>query len=254
MLREGGPRERGRLADVVAALLGSLLLVLAIVLVAVLPDKEYASPQFRVTFTDALVEVPTQSHTFLEAPEAERVRDFLYDLPDDVQSIHLIAEFTDDVVASVPDQFFIELFDPEGNPVSTKYSLANEPARDATDPADPNTVGRFDAKLAQGDYVIPVVPHPSEEIVTGAPRETEGQVLQRLEERYHIPSAGTWRVHVTLVAAGDCPAPGPTESLTQVAVCRSQTNGSGTDGGNRLALNFIYTTVTPAVEQLGQSS
>jgi hypothetical protein len=252
VVRPGGPKDKGRLADVLAALVGLVLLLLAIVLVVVLPVKEYATPQFRVTFPDTPVESATQRFDFLEG--SANVHEFTYDLPDDVASVHILAEFADNVTASLPDQFRVELFDPAGNPVSVKFDLTNPPPVNP-DPTDPNASQTNDtALLAKGDWVIATGSHPQEQVVAGLSHtETREQVLARLVPQVLLRTAGTWTVRVTLVSANDCPAPSPDSTdFQRMAICRSE-SPDGTDRGNPFSLaNFIYTRYTPCVEALGR--
>jgi hypothetical protein len=251
VLRPGGPREKGRLADLLAAVLGALLLGLAVAFTVVLPDREYATPQFRVTFPSTPVDSPTQSFEFTEG--GENVHTFSYPLPDNVASVNINAEFRDDITASLPDHFRIELFDPAGNPASQRFDLANQHPVNP-DPANltqPQT--QATAELAKKNWVVPLGAQPQEQIVPGITHlETREQVLARLLPQVTLPTAGTWTVRVTLVAANDCPAPSPDSTdFQRMAICRSEAP-DGQDPGNRFALtNFIYTTYTPCVEALG---
>jgi hypothetical protein len=254
VVRPGGPKEKGRLADLLAALLGLLLLVLAIVLVVVLPVKEYATPQFRVTFLDSPVESGTQKFDFVEG--SANTHEFTYELPDDVASVHILAEFSDNVTASLPDQFRVELFDPAGNPVSVKFDLTNPPPVDPDPSNATQTQTQAVAALAKGDWVVATGAHPQEQIVPGLSHtETREQVLARLVPQFLLKTAGTWTVRVTLVAANDCPTPSPDSTdFQRMAICRSEAP-DGNDQGNPFSLaNFIYTRYTPCVEALGTRS
>lgn len=252
VLRPGGPKEKGRVADLLAALFGLLLLLVALVLVVVLPVKEYATPQFRVTFVDSPIESTTQKFEFMEG--TDNVHEFTYDLPDNVASVHILADFVDNVTASLPDQFRLELFDPAGNPVSVKLDLVNPPPVDP--PLNSTTPNEAIPSRAKGDWVIATGAHPQEQIVPGLSHtETREQVLARLVPQFHLATAGTWTVRVTLVAANDCPTPSPDSTdFQRMAICRSE-SPDGSDRGNPFSLaNFIYTTYTPCVEALGTRS
>ena len=253
VLRPGAPKDKGRLADVLAALVGALLLLAAVVLVAVLPDKEYATNQFRVTYPDTLDDFTfaTQKFNFTEDDEQLRVHDFTYELPDNVASVNIRAEFTDEQPYTDPDQFRIELFDPAGNPMGTRYDAVNKPpTQDASTPAN---MTQFAVDSYSQTFNIATAEHPSEEIVAGLTHtETREQVLARIVPQHTAPTAGTWTVRVTLVQANDCPLP-PDADVFQFAQCRADT-GDGTDPGNEFALaGFIYTFYTPCIEELGKS-
>ena len=254
VVRPGGPKEKGRKADLLAALVGFVLLVVTAALVVVLPVKEYATPQFRVTFVDAPIETGTQKFDFQEG--TANVHEFTYALPDNVASVHILAEFTDNVTASLPDQFRVELFDPAGNPVSVKFDLVN-PEPLMPDPADPTgqTPDQAIPRLAKGDWVVATGVHPQEQIVPGLTHdEVREQVLARLTPQFHLSTAGNWTVRVTLVNAGDCPTPSPDSTdFQRIAICRGE-SADGSDDSNPFSLaNFIYTTYTPCVEALGRA-
>lgn len=256
VIRPGAPRDKGHVADVIACILGALLLLFAIVLVAVLPDKEYATPQFRVTFPDTLNEFTSRPFEFVEGADATRIHVFEYELPDNVQSITIRAEFRDDVNTSTPDQFRVELFDPQGNPMGIRQDIINGPPLDRFDPinnlttADPSE--RFEVDQVSAPFTVAVAEHPSEQIVPGlSHEEVKEQVLARLVPQHRIQTAGIWTVKVTLVNAGDCPQPSQEANPAQFLLCR-QERQDGVDAGNRFSLaQFVYTTVVPCVEPLG---
>jgi hypothetical protein len=249
VLRPGAPKDKGRLADKLAAILGVLLLLAAIVLVAILPEKEYASSQFRVTYPDTLDDFtfPTQRFNFSEGSEDLRVHDFIYELPDNVVSINIRAEFMDEQPYSDPDHFRIEVYDPDGNPVGTRYDAINAPP--TPDTANP---GEFVVDSYSQTFNVPTAPHPAEEIVSGLTHtEAREQVLARIVPQHTAHTAGAWTVRVTLIQANDCPLP-PAADFFQVIQCRADT-GDGADPGNDFALaGFIYTFYTPCIEELGK--
>ncbi|HUR25434.1 MAG TPA: hypothetical protein VM327_05410 [Candidatus Thermoplasmatota archaeon] len=256
VIRPGAPRDKGHLADVLAALFGALLLLVAIVLVAVLPDKEYASPQFRLTYPDTLDDFTfaTKKFDFTE-DEAGHIHEFTYDLPDNVASINVRAEFTDNETYSEPDHFRIEVFDPAGNPVGTRYDAINQPA--SGNPADPSD---FVPESFSQTFNLAPAEHPTEEIAVGLSHtENAEQVLARIVPQHRALTAGTWVVRVTLIQANDCPDPASQPSPFQYTRCQQQAaangQGNGADPGNEFSLaGFIYTFYTPCVEQLGAKS
>lgn len=251
VIRPGAPKDKGRLADKLAAIFGVLLLLVAIVLVAILPEKEYASPQFRVTYVDTLDDFTyaTQKFDFTEA-EAGRIHEFTYELPINVASVNIRAEFTDSETYSDPDHFRIEVFDPSGNPVGTRYDAINQPPTPRE--GDPS---EFDADSYSQTFNIATAEHPTEAIVSGLTHtETKEQVLARIEPQHRALTEGIWTVRVTLIQANDCPDPAQQPPPFQVARCRAASPPDGADPGNEFALaQFIYTFYTPCVEQLGET-
>lgn len=255
VLRAGAPKDKGRKRDLAACLFGALLLLLAIVLVAVLPEKEYATPQFRLTFPDTLDDFtfPTQKFDFVVNDEALRVHEFKYQLPDNVASINLRAEFTDDLRYSDPDHFRIEVFDPFGNPVGTRYDAINRPPIPRGDPSNPFNYTDPEVNSFSQTYNLVTGAHPTEQIVSGLTHlESREQVLARVVPQNRLATAGEWTVRVTMIQAGGCPQPGPTTDIFQFTLCRNE-QSDGEDTGNPFSLaGFIYTFYTPCIEALGQ--
>jgi hypothetical protein len=252
VLRAGGPREKGRTTDVAAAVVGALLLLSCVVLVQVLPDKEYALPQFRISFPATLDETtyPPQPVQFLESPESSRVQVFSFELPDNVPSITLVTFFQDDVAASLPDQFRVELYDPRGNPVGPRDDLINSSPRLNT--SDPLGLGlAYDAGSSNLRLNRAPGSLPTEQIVAGLThRETAEQALARLEPQHRLPTAGTWTVRVSLLQAGDCPQPtGPDPNPQRTALC-FQERDDGVDVGNSFTLGLVFTTYKMQIEEL----
>lgn len=256
VVRAGGPAPKGRVLDVVIGVLGVLLLVAAVALAQVLPDKTYLHPQFRLTLEPTLVEYPgSADHVLTET--GEQTWDFPYEIAEDnIMSISLLLGFTDDVSFSLPDRFDIDLIAPNGTPMG-HVELENPPPRPGTGPADGGTF-----QNAELNAQFPTAPPFSEQIVTGlSPTETPEQVLARLAPDYHVDTKGTWIVRVTLVAAGDCPSPEQQTYTTQTRDCRfgppAGTPGEpsatpdGADPGNLfLVASFKYTYFTPTIREL----
>lgn len=262
VLRPGGPVPRGHLLDVILGVLGALLLVGAVVLAGILPDKTYLNPQFRLSFVEGNAEGPgSKVGEFTEASPGN-AQEFTYDIPDDnVKTITLDLGFRDDIVYSLPDRFDVDLIAPNGT-VMGHLELENpapKAGRNATDP--PQTFA------AEGHATFTTGPSPSEQIVTGLTHtETQEQVHARLEPQFRVATAGTWTVRVELVAAQDCPT-GPNDGSFQgqAAYCRGipagvppptsgggeGTSNDGTDPGNPFILaNLTYTFYTVTVEEL----
>jgi hypothetical protein len=253
VLRPGGPRDKGRAADIIAGIVGVILLLSCLLLVQVLPHKDYAMPQFKVAFPDTLhdADFPTQGFNFTET-EAGHIHDFSFALPENTQSLSLVVFMKDDVPGSLPDQFRIELFDPAHQPVLKQDIMNADPRLNSSQQANGFV---YDAGEYNGRIPYTVGPHPNEQVVQGLARnEVKEQALARLEPQARIHSAGAWVVRVTLIQAQDCPQPTPGEfpPNPQTVFCRVPPNGpqDGSDNGNRLTLNIAFSTYKAEIEQL----
>jgi len=218
VLRAGAPAPKGRWVDVLVGVLGALLLLAAVALAVVLPDKTYLNPQFRVAFVEGGGEFDgSQDHYFADAGETEY--DFDVEVgQDNVKAITLDYGFADDAPYSLPDAFELWLYAPNGTLMGHVDSIANPPPRNGHNTTDPPITD-----IAHGPSTFLTAPAPSEQIVTGLTHtETEEQVQARLAPQHFVATKGTWKVHVKLIAAGDCPQPGAEGSFqSQAAVCRT---------------------------------
>ena len=255
VLRPGGPQDKGRKGDVAAGIIGAVLLLLCLALVVILPHKDYALPQFRLRFNDTVDDVTYGTQSFDFTTGAAQQHDFTYALPDDTQSVTVVASFTDDVAASLPDHFSVQFMDPNGNPLGVTYDLINDPPLHNSDPTNwlqrPDNATSYVAQLAQGRYSFALADHPSDQVVSGLSHtEVKEQALARLAPKYKLHTAGTYTVRVKLIQAGPCPQPSTDADGGQVAACRSQSK-DGSDGGNPLRIEqLIFTTIKPIVEDL----
>lgn len=255
VLRVGAPQQRGHWADVATGILGVLLLVGAIALGQILPDRTYLNPQFRFSAFEQTAEADEGSLTFYFEDAGENVHEFKYNIPvDNVTSIRMSLGFEDDVSYSLPDRFLIDLYDPAGN----FYGHAEMQNKDPSGGSGPTEHAMF--YLASQEALFPIAPPLQEQIVTGLTHtELPEQVLARLAPEYHVPTKGEWTVRVVLVAAGDCPAPGQATYPQQPLDCRvarpdnpnAQVAEDGVDPGNifRIA-SFVYSYYIPQVEEL----
>lgn len=253
VLRPGAPEDKGKGVDIATLVVGALLLLACIGLVQVLPNKQYALPQFSVTFPEMTTNSSSSRFDFLDNDEASRIHDFTFDLPGNVHSITIVAFFEDDLAASLPDRFRMELFDPSGSPFGPRYDLVNANPLYVQNASNPTQTPHYEAgAIVGGRYVIPVGLHPEDQIVQGlSHREVAEQVKARLEPQHRIASQGTWTVRITLLGADDCPEPGTPDVLPQqVFFCRIAAP-NGQDPGNSFSLeNFIYTTYKVEVKEL----
>ncbi len=255
VVRAGGPAPKGRVLDVIVGVVGAILLIAAIALAQVLPDKTYLNPQFRLALEEFNGEFPSQEtpSPLLEAGPDSFEFAFVIDV-DNVKSISLDLGFEDDVSYSLPDRFDIDLIAPNQT-LAGHAELQNPDPEGGASATDPPTFER--AKLT---VQFTIGPQFSEQIVTGlTPTETPEQVLARLAPDYHVANNGTWIVRVTLVAAGDCPGPGEGYAA-QALHCRFGPPSGGGDpsptpdgadpGNDFLLAGFRYTYFVPAIQEL----
>lgn len=262
VLRAGAPAPRGRLVDLVVGVLGALLLLIAVVLVVVLPDKTYVDPQFRLSFVEGSGEGKGTQESPQLAPGASY--EFAVDVPqDNVKTVTLKVGFNDDVWYSLPDIVKVELFAPNGTLVGTIDPLQNPPPKGPVNATDSPT--RY---AAYTDQTFHGWADHQEQIIDGLSHsETPEQAQARLEKdpAYFVPNHGTWKVRVTLTAAQGCPDPTTESWRNQALYCRTghpndegypqQNEGKaqqdGSDPGNAVKLfNFEWTYYIVSVEEL----
>lgn len=254
VVRTGGPAPKGRLLDIIVGIVGALLLVFAVALAEVLPDKTYLNPQFRLTLEPMDVEGPGSFESPDPILEGESL-DFPFEVTEDnVFSVSLELGFEDDVSFSLPDRFDIALIAPNGTQMGL-VSLENPAPKEGDSPAAP---AEFDNAELKPQFST--APPFSEQIVTGlSPTETPEQVLARLAPEYHVGSKGTWIVRVTLLFAGDCPEPGQGYTTQSRDCLLGPPSGpgepsaapDGEDPGNHfLVASFKYTYFTPTIKEL----
>ena len=251
VLRPGAPADKGHAADLVTGVLGAALLLLCVALVILLPHKDYAVPQFRVTFPDNDTQLGTQSFDFTRGAAQH---DFAYELPDNTASLVVVPEFKDDQPASDPDTFSLQLFDPQGNPVGPKTILTN--AEPIPPQNNPSNLSGVQTDYAAQQFSQPVSfnlgDHPEEQIVAGLSRtEIKQQVQARIEPQHRLHTAGTWTVRVQLVQARGCADPSQQGAdYARILACRQKSN-DGSDAGNALSIaNITFTTYNIQVQEL----
>lgn len=254
VLRAGGPASRGHWLDLVIGILGVLLIVAAVALGQLLPDRTYLNPQFRFSGADVTVEGSTDAPSFYFEEAGVKAHDFVFLIPEDnVKSVSLSFGFVDDISFSLPDRFVVELFAPNGTFMGRSDLQNDDPRGGANATAPP------EFSVASKSAVFPTAPGIQEQIVTGLTHtELPEQVLARLAPSVHVANAGEWVVRVTLIAAQDCPGPGqgyPTQAID----CRVQRPDSpesdvapdGVDPGNVFRITqFVYTYYLPQIEEL----
>lgn len=254
-MRAGGPAPRGHWLDIAVGILGALMLVAAVALAQLLPDKTYLNPQFRFSGVDVTApELPSQRAFFEDA--GVRVYEFEYEVTEDnVKSIAVDVGFVDDVSYSLPDRFLIDLVAPNGTTAGWHAELQNPDPRPGVNASDNPSFEQASMHL-----VFNTAPAFPEQIVTGLTHtELPEQVLARLAPDVHIETKGIWKLRVELVAAQDCPDPGAGAYPQQFLDCRVERPGTGEgtvsqtgdDPGNEfIVTSFVYTYYVPDVQEL----
>ncbi|MES2155082.1 MAG: hypothetical protein V4510_08105 [bacterium] len=233
VLRAGPSRRKGLLVDIATGLVGVMLIVGAVVLVDALPKTDYPPNQFKVSFTTATTNLTAQSHRL---SETEQNYDFSFEVTeDDVYQVDLMVNFTDDLKASLPDKFRYEIRRPDGEPAETRGGILVNGLAQLK--AGSNT--EYESTPASGFHSVTMTPKPQDAIVKAIQGATASDVVQALEKKNHLLTKGTWKVHVTLDSAGDCPSvPPPTvppspptdDDLKRISACQQDAQAHGTAG------------------------
>ncbi len=227
-----------RWIEITTGAVGAVLVALAVVLVPYLPEQEYSTPQFRITFPETFTDGATQSHEFTADNET-----FLFDFEvteGNLSSILVAYTFIDDAPASNPDRFRIELVAPNGTVVGHATTAATAVPR-----LDGSTPPRYIAESVSLVSATLVFERPVEALVAAASRaETPQQALQRVAPQFASDGTGKWSVRVTLVEAGDCP--GPDLDLPRSVACREENTEPGnhpvnSDAGNAFHISLWRT-------------
>ncbi|MEA3190349.1 MAG: hypothetical protein QOD77_931 [Thermoplasmata archaeon] len=246
----------GRGFDIGAGVVGALLLAGCVALVLLLPVPDEVPSQFRVTFTDHTEDLVGQTQALDDLSNAESHKDFFFEVPhDNVFAVRLQLNFTDDIVASEPDRFKVEVYDAVGDFLPGTLYMSNLPAQ-----ADLENPGQYISQEKTADWVLSTErPKPADLIAVGGPATTEADVVAKLSADMGVPTAGKWRVRVDLVATGDCPLPAADstpDELQRAAACRQEVGGEADparhDVGNSFTVGvFSYTRFEVTAEKLG---
>lgn len=255
VLRPGGPQPQKKKGDLIACIIGILLLLGSVVLVQVMPDNDYVNPRYKLSFPAGGGEYPSFIADYTES--TANTQEKIYDLPNDnIVSIAVQVGFYDNYSASKPDLFRVTLYDPDGNTVGDNQ-IANPPAIGKIN----GTAYEFEAIIGFARWNFIIAPTPQEEIVEGARRnETQQEALERLEPLTHIVTKGAWRLKIELLEAGDCPTPQDPEydPAAEYACLYGQvdendllTPPSPQDTGNRFTIeNFVWSYYATCVETM----
>ncbi len=260
VLRVGPSKRRGRIADISTGVVGLVLLVAAVLMLDILPVEDLPPNEFRVTFIPVTTNMTLQVHRLTE--DAQNY-DFIFNITeDDVYQIDLRLSFHDDIAASGPDQFRYEVYRNDGESADQPESLTNAPGR-----LQNGTNNNFEAITANAAHSITLTPKPQDAIVAAIPGATEQAVERELLAKNHLLTKGTWKVHVTLVVAGDCerPTASPTaptvpsaDEIARFADCLQEARAAGNseadsdqDFGNDFTVGvFSYTRFVVHAEKL----
>ncbi|MEA3203962.1 MAG: hypothetical protein QOI63_1642, partial [Thermoplasmata archaeon] len=262
VLRAGPPPKKGLLDGVIGAI-GVLLLLATVGLAVALPHKDVLPQQFKVAYLDEAHDLTQQSFDFRAA--SGQTHDFLYEVPDDdVYLLTVKYEFVDDVPASLPDQFSLRLYDPQGNQVGPEVVSTNLPAQAS------ETVGSGPAQAATGYQAVRLdaqfsvaLPKPADDILEVADQGLDAAALaKQLEATAHLDTHGTWKLRVSLLGAGGCPkASDSPEAANRFAICQQELQAAnappadaaaGKDGGNPFTVGvFSYSRFAPDIQKIG---
>jgi hypothetical protein len=260
VLRAGPPPKSGRV-DGIVGVLGLVLLLSTVGLAVALPHRDVLPQQFKVAYVDELHDLTQQSFAFKAG--SEQTHDFLYEIPDDdVYLITVKYEFIDDLPASLPDQFSLRLYDPNGDPVGPDVVVVNLPAEpDPASGAGPVVTDyravRLDAQFSTAKA------KPADDIVEVQDQALNATTLaQQLEAKAHLATQGTWKLRVSLLQAGGCPGPTDADSANRRAACQAELQAApdaspadvaaGRDAGNLFTVGvFSYSRFAPDVQKIG---
>lgn len=234
--------------------IGLALLLIAGALTVVLPVHEELPPQYRIGFGVESATLPEQSHQF-GIGEVDKRYTFEFEVPiDDVYEITITYGFADDVVTSEPDQFLLQLEDPEGNFMPPSKSLRNAVA--TSDPARP---GEYVSQPINATYTWSRMAQPQDEVIEGTADSNATAIQQDILKKFHQRTAGTWTLKVVLLT-GQCPdsqqAAGSTETAQRAAACVAESQSPNPqvapqDTGNLFTVEaFTYRSFTVNVERI----
>lgn len=235
--------------------LGLALLVASVVLAVTLPKEDILAPQFLVTFQEDRVDfLESPSHHF-DTTEAGKRNYFDFPVPhDNVMQIQVNVHFEDDLPASDPDRFQVELYDPDGNRYGAPQLVANPmPQPNATTP------GQYDAARATATLTYSFMAKPDDTVVEGDLNATEADIAREHDRLHRFNTNGTWRLYVVLVDAGGCPDPtltniNPDDALRRTACLQANSEAgpdAARDAGNLFTVgSFSYVHFTVLAERL----
>ncbi|HUR62253.1 MAG TPA: hypothetical protein VM286_07835 [Candidatus Thermoplasmatota archaeon] len=206
---------------------GAALVALAVVLVVALPRPEVVPPQFRVTFPEEPTSLPGGSLALGGGGEG----DLAIEVPgENLTRVVLTLLVQDDLPASEPDRFEVEVRGPDG---STRLGVASAtpgPVADGQVPPRYSAPGRILELVAVWSQP------PREGFVDGHPGDSVQSVAERVASERATAPAPQWTMHARLLAAGPCP--GPDLDAPRAAACR-QASPTGADDGNPLVVTGV---------------
>ncbi len=179
---------------------------------------------------------------------------FEFEVPaDNLLDITLAYSFADDLAASKPDQFRLEVYDNEGNPLGQRTIINAQPTAGATP-------GSYDAVPAKGNLTWNAGTLPDDFTVDDPDGVmTLESVLADANKREHTDDKGMWRVQVTF-NVGNCPTPqeagGDPAALQRATACAGAAQSpdpraAPQDRGNPFTIEaFTYRTFEPHVERI----
>jgi hypothetical protein len=252
--------ERKSLIDMISGIAGALLLVLAIVLFAVVPQDEPVVPSFQVKYVPSTTTIPLDM--VLEFSEADEFRSTRTQyIPANIDSNYIYritfdVEWTDDVASSDPDRFQFKIKQPNGEEVTSRNvqrSFENEPPIASVDNSTGVPDFTYTPQLKEVSIGKGLGAPPRDGPVSGISlTETLEEARARLLADLYTYETGEWQLEVYLGEAGDCPPPQPGANAdnTQSSVCTKDTNGSGEDTTNNIRIvSATYATYELEIEE-----
>lgn len=191
------------MAERVSAISGAILLVLSLALVYALPVTETLPPLYRVSFGSETGDIPGGTIHSANPPEESRIQELYFDMPvDNVFEVTVHYRFTDDVAASMPDQFILQLFKPGRDSLESIPPLHVVSNRLATE--DPDQPGTFVPVEVNNTYTWSLEA-PASDYVHAPPTEENVSAIEAdvLAKRSRA-TAGQWMLKVTFQPGG-CP-------------------------------------------------
>ena len=255
VVRPGPPPRKGKPWDLAVGVLGLLLLVASVVLANTMWVAEELPPQYKVSFVPQEGILDRQEFQFESSGSNFVAHEFLFNITEDnVMEIKVNVYFTDDLAASDPDRFVVELVSPDGQAYPDFHELINDPAvPNATNPSEP-----YQPIQASATYSFGFVPKPQDTVVETDFNATEESVAADQERLNHFNTKGTWKVRAKFTP-GNCPTPtvatANTDTAQRAAVCLQANSGRGNqaqfDPGNLFTVgSFAYSYFTVTAERL----
>lgn len=233
--------ERREIIDLASGVAGGLLLILAVVLFAVVPQDDPVPPTFQVKYiaSETTVEL-NEVHQF----EQGETFGFLVNIESEtVHRIQFNVRWTDDVASSDPDIFNFIIKSPEGDRVTEPKVIGND-LPNATETPMTYTANPMELAVERSLAAPPRDgPVPGEHL-----NEDAANARARLHEDLVTYPAGEWVLDVYLDTVGGCPS--PQRDTERALACQQETQNAGDDGNSLEVVSVTYTTYDVEVTEI----